>query len=156
MKSISKIGSKMGVIVLLSAYLMGCANMSQQDVGTLSGGIAGGLIGSTVGRGSGQFLAIAAGTLAGAYIGGAIGRNMDENDRANMDRALERNDVGEPAYWNNPRTHAHYEVVPIRNITREGNRYCREYRTVGYIGGKKQEIYGTACRHRDGSWEAMN
>lgn len=135
--------------------LAGCENMSHQDVGTVSGAIAGGLLGSTVGHGEGQMLAIAAGTLAGAYFGGAIGRHMDIYDRRHMIIALENNSIGEPAYWRNARTDTSYEVVPVRNVTRWGNKYCREYRTIADIGGKKQQIYGTACRQPDGSWKVQ-
>lgn len=145
-----------GIIVLLSMYLVGCAEMTKQDVGTITGGVAGGLIGSTVGKGSGQVLAIAAGTLAGAYIGGAVGKSMDDTDRLKMNQALEANKIGQPAYWQNADTGADYQVVPTRNVTVDGNRYCREYRTVANVGGKKQQVYGTACRQPDGSWQAVN
>lgn len=147
---------KIGVIALLSMHLISCANMTKQDVGTITGGVAGGLIGSTVGKGSGQILAIAAGTLAGAYIGGAVGKSMDDTDRLKMNQALERNNLGQPAYWHNANTGADYQVEPTRNVTVDGNRYCREYRTTADIGGKKQQMYGTACRQPDGSWQATN
>lgn len=142
--------------LLCCMSLMGCQNMNNQDVGTITGGVAGGLLGSTVGKGGGQILAIAAGTLAGAYIGGAVGRNMDENDRMRMDQALNDNPVGEPAYWRNDHTGDTYRVTPMRDVNWHGNRYCREYRSIAYIGGKKQEMYGTACRQRDGSWKAVS
>lgn len=145
-----------GVVSLLCCVaLVSCDGMNNQDVGTVSGAIAGGLLGSTVGRGGGQMVAIAAGTLAGAYLGGAVGRNMDIQDRRRMYRALENNSIGEPAYWRNDHTGAMYEVVPVRNVRVHGNRYCREYRTVANIGGRKQQIYGTACRQPDGSWKAQ-
>src|SRR3990167_4559428 len=135
--------------------LTGCQNMNNQDVGTLTGGISGGLLGSTVGQGGGQMLAIAAGTLAGAYIGGAVGKNMDENDRMRMDAALNDNAVGQPTYWRNAHSGTTYRVTPVHNVTRHGNRYCREYRTVATINGKPQQMYGTACRQPDGNWKAV-
>lgn len=145
------------LIIFLSSFsLISCSNMSNQDAGVLTGAVAGGLLGSTIGHGSGQMIAIAAGTMAGAYIGGAIGRNMDQTDRLRMNRALEQNNIGQPAYWHNDESGANYEVVPTRNVTREGNRYCREYRTVANIGGRKQQVYGTACRQPDGSWQAVS
>lgn len=141
---------------LLSISLVGCQNMSNQDVGVLTGGVAGGLLGSTIGKGSGQVLAIAAGTIAGAVIGGSIGRNMDQTDRLRMNAALERAPVGKPTYWTNQNSGTAYEVVPTKNVTVQGNEYCREYRTVANIGGKKQQIYGTACRQPDGAWRSVN
>ncbi len=144
------------VVLLCSASLIGCQNMSNQDVGVLTGGVAGGLLGSTVGGGNGRILAIAAGTLAGAIVGGAIGKNMDQNDKMRMNRALDNNNVGQPAYWHNADSGAAYEVVPVKNVTIEGNEYCREYRTVANIAGKKQQMYGTACRQPDGTWQAVS
>lgn len=144
------------VILLCSASIAACSNMTKQDVGTVTGGVAGGVLGSTIGGGGGRILAIAAGTLAGAFIGGAIGKNMDDTDRLKMNHALESNSVGQPAYWQNSRTGASYRVVPTKNVTVSGNRYCREYRTTADIAGKKQQIYGTACRQPDGSWKAVS
>lgn len=144
------------IVLLCSMSLIACSNMSNQDAGTLTGAVAGGLLGSTVGKGSGQVLAIAAGTLAGAYIGSSIGKNMDRTDRLRMDKALENNAVGKPAYWRNEQTGASYRVVPVKNVSVDGNEYCREYRTTADIAGKKQQMYGTACRQPDGSWKAVS
>ncbi len=144
------------LILICSASLIGCDNMSKQDVGTMTGALAGGLLGSAVGQGSGRVLAIGAGAVAGAVIGNAIGKNMDETDRLKMNRALENNQPGQPAYWHNAKTGANYQVVPTRNVTVDGNQYCREYRSVADIGGKKQQVYGTACRQPDGSWQVVN
>lgn len=146
-----------GLLVLVcSINLTGCENMTKQDVGTISGGIAGGLLGSTIGKGSGQLVAIAAGTLAGAYLGGAIGKNMDDTDKMQMNNALENNSAGQPAYWRNNRSGNSYRVTPTKNVTVRGNHYCREYRTVATINGKEQVMYGTACRQPDGAWRAVN
>lgn len=143
-------------VLLVSISLASCSSMTKQDVGTLTGGVAGGLLGSQFGKGSGQLVAIAAGTLAGAFIGGAIGKSMDDTDRLKMNQALDENSVGQPAYWNNAKTDTRYEVVPTKNVTVDGNQYCREYRTMANVAGKKQQVYGTACRQPDGSWQAVS
>jgi len=144
------------LVLLCSAGLIGCQNMSKQDIGVLTGGAAGALLGSTVGGGSGRIVATAVGAIAGAVIGGAIGKNMDDTDKLRMNRALDDNPVGKPAYWHNAESGANYEVVPVKNVTIEGNEYCREYRTVAVIAGKKQQMYGTACRQPDGTWQAVS
>lgn len=143
-------------VVLASISLISCSNVTNQDVGTVSGGVIGGLVGSQFGQGGGQLLAIGAGTLAGALIGGAIGKNMDETDKLKMNRALETNQVGQPAYWTNSKTGSNYKVVPTQNVTVQGNKYCREYRTTADIAGKQQQMYGTACRQPDGSWKMVS
>jgi surface antigen len=143
-------------IAFTSLSLTACENMTNQDVGTVTGGVIGGILGSTIGGGSGQLVAIGAGTLAGALIGGQVGRNMDVQDRAIMNRAFENNAVGQPAYWQNQRTGAAYDVVPTQNVMYDGNPYCREYHSNAMIAGKSQQVYGTACRQPDGSWQVMN
>ncbi len=150
-KTLSKL-----MIILLGASLIVCSQMSKQDVGVITGGVAGGLLGSQFGHGTGQLLAIGAGTLAGAYIGGAIGKSMDDVDRMKMTQALESNNIGQPAYWRNQKTGTDYTVVPVKNVTVEGNQYCREYRTTAIIAGKRQQVFGTACRQPDGTWQMMN
>ena len=144
------------MVLLCSASIASCSNMSNQDVGTLTGAAAGGVLGSTIGQGQGRILAIGVGALAGALVGNAIGKNMDDTDKLKQQRALENNSVGQPAYWKNSQTGNSYKVVPVKNVTVNGNKLCREYRTVADIGGKKQEMYGTACRQADGSWKAAN
>lgn len=143
-------------LLCCSLSLIGCSSMSKQDVGVLTGGAAGALLGSTIGQGNGRIIATAAGALAGAFIGGAIGRNMDETDKLKMNNALNNNAVGQPAYWTNTNSGANYQVVPTKNVAIGDNPYCREYRTVANIAGRRQQMYGTACRQPDGSWQAMN
>jgi surface antigen len=141
------------VVLITSASLVGCDNMNNQDVGTVSGAVIGGLVGSRFGGGSGQMLAIGAGAVAGAYIGGQIGRSMDIQDRARMSQAFENNAVGQPAYWQNTNTGNTFDVTPTRNVSYEGNPYCREYHSTAIIAGKNQQVYGTACRQPDGTWQ---
>jgi surface antigen len=144
------------IVLFCSFALAGCQNMSKQDAGTMTGAVAGGLIGSTVGQGGGRILAIAAGSVAGAMIGNAVGKSMDDTDRMKMNQALEGNNVGQPAYWSNNRSGARYQVTPVKNVTVDGNEYCREYQSVATINGQKQKMYGTACRQPDGSWKTVN
>ena len=39
--------------------------------------------------------------------------------------------------------------------TYRGERICREYRTTATIAGRRQHLYGTACRQPDGSWQRV-
>ena len=144
------------IILLCSASLVSCSNMSKQDTGTVTGAVAGGVLGSLVGQGQGRILAIGVGALAGALVGSAIGKNMDDTDKLKAQAALTNNNVGQPAYWRNAQTGNSYQVTPTRNVKIGSNPYCREYRTVADIAGKKQEMYGTACRQPDGSWKATS
>jgi surface antigen len=141
------------LVLFTTISIIGCTN---QDAGTLGGGVLGGLIGSRFGGGSGQILAVGAGALAGAYLGGKLGKNMDDADRARMNNAFENNSNGQPAYWQNQKTGTTYDVVPTRNVVVNGNQYCREYRSTAVIAGKRQQMYGTACRQPDGTWQTVS
>lgn len=143
------------ILILCTITLTACQNMSKADVGTMTGAVAGGLLGSTIGQGRGQVAAIAVGAAAGALVGNAIGKNMDDTDRMKMNQALESNNVGQPAYWNNKNSGTRYKVTPVKNVTVDNNKYCREYTTTATINGQQQKMYGTACRQSDGSWKVV-
>jgi surface antigen len=136
----------------LALTLAACSTApTKQDQGVLIGAIAGGILGHQVGGGTGQVLATMVGTVAGAMIGGSIGRQMDETDRLNTAAALENVRTGVPSSWVNPDTGYEYVVTPT-NTYDAGAGPCREYTMDATIGGKTEQIYGTACRQADGSW----
>lgn len=143
-------------IGIIACILVGCANMSQQDAGVLTGSVVGGLLGSQFGGGAGRTAAILGGGIVGAMIGGSIGKSMDELDRMKMMQALESNRSNQTSSWVNPDNGNHYSVTPKRTYTNHSGQPCREYTTTAIIGGKKQQIYGTACRMNDGSWRVVN
>ena len=142
---------KLALASSLSLLLVGCAPLSQQDVGTLGGGVVGGLLGSQFGGGSGKVMAAAGGALLGAYLGGQIGKTMDRQDKLEMQRALETAPTGRSMSWSNPDNGNRYVVEPTRTYYHD-QQPCREYITKAVIAGKSQQIYGKACRQADGSW----
>jgi surface antigen len=150
MKKIA-LASSLSFAVLLS----GCAPVTNEGMGTLTGGVVGGLIGSQFGGGSGRVAAAAGGALLGAYLGGNIGRTMDRLDRLEMQKALETAPTGRTITWSNPDTGNRYVVQPTRTYY-TNQQPCREYITKAIIGGKPQQIYGKACRQADGSWRVVS
>lgn len=145
------------VAILTVGSLAGCQTPpTQEDTGKAVGGILGGVLGAQVGKGKGRTAAIIAGTLAGAYIGGAVGKNMDEADRMKAAQTLEYNRSNQPTTWTNPDTNSTYTVTPTRTYNVSSGQPCREYTTEAIIGGKRETVYGTACRQPDGSWQAAN
>lgn len=128
---------------------------SKQDQGVLIGAIAGGILGHQVGGGSGRVLATMIGTVAGAAIGGSIGRSMDETDRLNASMTLENVRTGVSSSWVNPDTGYEYVMTPTTTYD-SGTGPCREYTLDAIIGGKTEQIYGTACRQADGSWKVVD
>ena len=146
---------KLVVIGLCGALaLQGCATYQGENerAGMVIGGVLGGLLGSQFGRGQGRTAAVVIGTLAGTAIGGSVGFTMDEMDKRKVSTTLETVRTGVPSSWKNPDTGNSYTVVPTRTYETAGAP-CREYTLDAYIGGKKEVIYGTACRQPDGSWK---
>ena len=141
--------------VSLSFFLVGCAPINNEGVGTITGGVVGGLLGSQFGGGSGKVIAAAGGALLGAYLGGRIGKTMDRQDQMEMQRALETAPIGRSVNWSNPDNGNRYTVKPTRTYYHD-QQPCREYITKAIIGGKTERIYGKACRQADGSWRVMN
>jgi surface antigen len=136
-----------------ASLLIACSTApAKQDQGMIIGAIAGGILGHQVGGGSGQVLATMVGTVAGAAIGGSIGRTMDDYDRMHASAALENVRTGVPSTWVNPDTGYNYRMTPTGTYD-SGTGPCREYTLDATIGGRTEQIYGTACRQPDGSWK---
>ena len=143
------------VSLSLSVLMTGCANVTNEGVGTVTGGVVGGILGSQFGSGAGQVAAAAGGAIIGAYLGGRVGQYMDRQDKMEMQRALETAPVGQSVHWRNPDNGNQYSVKPMRTYYVH-EQPCREYVTHANIGGKKEQIYGKACRQADGSWKVAN
>lgn len=141
------------IVVLVSLTLSACAVNNEQS-GVILGAIAGGVLGNQIGHGSGKVLATGLGIMIGAAAGGNIGRHMDRQDRASVARTLENSPTGRPYSWRNPDSGNQYTVTPTRTYETSGSP-CREYTTTAMIGGKQEQVYGTACRQRDGSWKTQ-
>ncbi len=147
------------LILAMSATLVltGCSsNPTNQDVGTVIGGVLGGIGGAQIGKGRGRTAAIIVGTLVGAAIGGNIGRTMDDVDRMKVAAALEHSPSNQSTTWRNPDSGNRYTVTPRRTYRRSVQTYCREYSIEAEIGGRREEVYGTACRQPDGSWQVRS
>jgi surface antigen len=124
-------------------------------IGAVIGGVAGGVIGSQVGKGSDRTVATIGGAIAGVLIGGVIGRSMDRADHACVAQTLEQAPARHSVAWSNP-DGGHYRMVPSEGYEDREGRICRDYRTTATIEGRQQEIYGTACRQPDGSWQRVS
>ena len=147
---------KLSLAVVAAASLAACTTVpSKQDQGMIIGAIAGGLLGSQVGGGSGQVFATMVGTVAGAAIGGSIGQSMDQQDRLNASVVLEHVQTGVPSTWINPDTGYQYVMTPTNTFSGASGP-CREYTMDATIGGRTEQVYGTACRQPDGSWQVTN
>lgn len=146
-----------GLAGLCAILIMGCAGYQsqQEQSGMVIGGLLGGVLGSQIGHGDGRTAAIILGSLAGAAVGGSVGHSMAETDRLKTAQTLETVRTGIPSSWRNPDSGNQYRVVPTRTYdTPEGP--CRDYSIDAVIAGKKDKVFGTACRQPDGSWQTRN
>jgi surface antigen len=142
---------------LCAVLITGCANYQsqQEQSGMVIGGLLGGALGSQVGHGDGRTAAIILGSLAGAAVGGSVGHSMAETDKLKTAQTLETVRTGVPSSWKNPDSGNQYVVVPTRTYdTPQGP--CRDYSIDAVVAGKKDKLFGTACRQSDGSWQVRN
>jgi surface antigen len=134
--------------VVLGTTLLTTSCATKRGSGAAVGAVAGGALGHVVGGD--------AGLLVGAAVGGALGytagRAMEEEDRRRAAIALERN---QPVEWRNPGTGYEYRVEPMDTRYLEG-RECREFRLLAEVDGTPDEVYGTACRQPDGTWQVLS
>jgi surface antigen len=127
---------------------------NREVLGQVIGGGLGAVVGSQVGGGDGRLVAIAAGTIIGVLVGGEVGRAMDRQDALCVDQALESAPDGDTIVWNSGRES--YRVTPTQTAQVEDGRYCREYRAESTVDGRDTQVFGTACRQSDGSWQIVN
>lgn len=149
--------------ILISAIMMAAISTSScssiygpnEQEGMIIGGVLGGVLGKQVGKGDGRTAAIIVGTLVGSQIGGSIGKSMDETDRLKTSHTLETVRTGVATTWRNPDTYNQYSVTPTRTYESQATQ-CREYTVDAIIGGKREKVYGKACRQPDGSWKVKS
>jgi len=135
-----------------SDFLTG-GRCNREKLGAVLGGVIGGVAGSRVGDGRGKTVATITGTVIGILVGQSIGRYMDETDQYCTGQTLEYAPDNASVNWRDPDSGSAYQVTPVRTYQIAEDRYCREYLTNAMIDGRRQQIYGTACRQPDGSWQ---
>lgn len=143
--------------LLLVALATGCATPQgpKEETGMVIGGIVGAILGNQIGSGDGRRVATALGAIAGGAIGSSVGRSMDDVDRMKMAATLETTRTGVASTWRNPDTGHEYRMEPTRTYESQQGP-CREYVLDAEIGGRTEEVYGTACRQSDGSWRIVD
>lgn len=141
-----------------SPYQNNSGGINKAGIGTVAGAIGGGVLGHNIGKGKGAVIGTIAGTLLGAAIGNEVGASLDRADMAYYNNtsqtALETGRTGQVSQWRNPDSGNYGTITPTRTID-DGGRVCREYTQTIFVGGKKTEGYGRACRQPDGSWQIV-
>ena len=151
---------KVPVVVLIGVLgLNGCTPAGEKEtVGTVMGAVGGAVVGAQFGHGAGSVVGGAIGALIGGILGGEVGRSMDSSDKQEANVAFSkaaRVPVGETVYWSNSNTGHWGTFRPVRDGESTVGYFCREFVTTVYVHGRSERMYGTACRHPDGSWHAI-
>jgi surface antigen len=146
MRPLTRTTSLAFLLALLLSLLGACATKS--GTGTAVGAGGGAIVGGALGGSTGALIGAAIGGIGGY----AVGRQMEIEDQRRVALALEQNRA---MYWENPDTGHEYSVQPTRTVYERG-RECREFRMVGDVNGRPDEVYGTACRAPDGSWQMVS
>ena len=147
-------------ITILAGVLFntGCSegDFNKQRMGTLMGAGLGALAGSHIGGGEGRVLATVVGAGLGGYMGRQIGISLDKADalyyQKSLNSSLEYNSMGITSTWRNPDSGNYGKITPKATYANDGLN-CREFTQEIFIGGKKHEAFGKACRMNDGSWK---
>lgn len=146
-------------MALVALLVTACASRPgpRSTIGGLGGAAAGGLLGSTLGGGA---TGTAAGVILGGLLGGVIGDRLDAADQRQAQqtayRAFENEPVGASSTWRNPDSGNYGSVTPTRTFRNAEGLYCREFEQTIYVGGEREQAYGTACRQPDGGWQVVH
>jgi surface antigen len=139
--------------------LSGCKTMDEmgpkESTATVVGGVAGALIGSRFGHNAGRWVGAAVGTVIGGFFGNMFGQKLDSNDHAKAEQAFTeatQAPIGETVYWRNDDSGNWGSYRPVRDGEISSGEYCREFITTGDVGGVRERVYGTACKHTNGTW----
>jgi len=148
-----------GLLVLSTVLLSGCHQLNQmgeyERTGTVIGTVGGGIIGAQFGHGGGHLVGAAIGGTLGGIIGNVVGQTFDSADATYASQAFydaSRNPVGQGVSWSNSRTGSYGSYTPVGDGHSSCGHYCREYYMTAYVDGCRKRLYGTACRHPNGTW----
>lgn len=94
-----------------------------------------------------------------AVVSDELSARLSRADQVALERTtqttLESVPIGTESRWNNPESGHAGTVMPTRTFQRASGQYCREFTQVIVIGGRSEEIKGTACREADGTWRRV-
>jgi len=115
----------------------------------VTGAVGGAVIANRTATPENRDIATIFGAIAGGIIGSAVGSAIDNGDRACIGHSLELVPVGHPVYWNNPRSHVVWRVVPLRDLSP----VCREFHVYREYYGRHSVERVVACRRNRGAWD---
>jgi surface antigen len=132
--------------------------------GALGGAAVSGLACSNLGKGSGQVAIVGVCTALGALGGLMAGSAYSQSRQATAGYQVQQQQFQYPQNYQR----RYQQQMPTQYNGREGTvemsqqyyspeqgSYCREWKHMGTIAGRKQQLYGTACQQPDGTWRIV-
>ncbi len=125
-------------------------------IGAVGGAVLGGFLGSKIGKGAGNLAATGAGVFLGGFLGNELGRRLSCKDQemasTTAQQTLETQPSGTPVAWNNPDTGNSGTVTPVKTYQRADGTFCRDFQQIVTADGETEQLDGTACRQKNGTW----
>jgi surface antigen len=94
-----------------------------------------------------------------SHFGNDIGRTLNRADCNFLERtiqnALEHNQIGQAAFWENKESRNAGSVTPIRTYQQASGQYCRRYEVVLRVADETQRAVAQACRESSRSWRIV-
>jgi surface antigen len=146
------------VLSLMASFgLQSCAeNGTNQQTGTIVGGIAGAVIGSQFGKtGSDRALAALGGAAAGALIGNWIGSQLDAADRQRHLAAVQAAALNRRAEsWSNPNNGTSGTAANVEPLSARPGCYSSDDTIV--VNGQSKSSKNTYCTQANGTLAFAN
>lgn len=161
MQMIARPVSRLMMAGLLAATLPLAAcqqttGLSNQQIGTVLGGIAGAAAGSQIGSGRGRTMAMVIGGLAGAWAGSQIGARLDSRSEDMAWKTGQQSlNEGRPGSWSNPQAGTSGTFTPDKPYKGSDGRLCRSFTQTVTAQGQTERGAGVACQQADGSWRVV-
>ena len=134
---------------------LGPRALSGAAIGGLGGAAGGAAIGAAAGRSRGAAIGAGVGLAAGLLSGLVVGHQLDQNDCARAQFALQQAagaPVGQAAYWTSP-TGSRGAFTPTSDTFVQDGRFCRRLRSdVQLQGHAPVSDVALACRTSEGDY----
>lgn len=100
-----------------------------------------------------QVLGIGVGVVGEPLVGGSMGQSMDHSDYIHAYYAMDHARKNKAHHWKN-KNGMRYTLIPTSAAKKMyGHKRCRNYTMIASLHGKKEKVYGVACRKSDSTWE---
>jgi surface antigen len=137
-------------------------SMMAPAVGAVGVGAISGLACSPLGKGNGKTAIVGACSMLGGIAGLLMGNQYSQQQQvARAYQAPRVPTMRQPAYQQPAYQQPPYEEEGQLSLGQSFSNpntgeLCREFQHRAKVGGRIQQVYGTACQQRDGTWKVVS